>query len=630
MATMGLLRRATPSSTRGRLLMIGGGLLLVVVALGLLALPFRHAPAAAEAARADLETAKSALEAGDVEGAGRAVESARAHADQVQGAVQGVGGHVWSWVPVAGGPVRDVRRLGNALDDLTSVAEVGVGLVSRVNSDRSTLVDDGNVDLEVLATVIDDVDEVDSLVDQAGAELDDVADDRLVAGDRLGEARNEVVEQMQPLVDGLATAQPLLAELPLMLGSQADRQYLVALLNPSELRYSGGTPLTFTTMDLSQGTLSMGDVVDTSTAPGTAQSIYWKKVKGNPFHRGRLKVVTSTMAPDWRVSGNELANAWRSLRGRRLAGVVVIDVPALADLVALTGPINVPTLGTITPDTLVETLVGSYDEYSDPAQRKEINRALAPLFSERLLSGDPLDTAKALARAADERRFAVYLRDPEEQAVFSDLGLTGELGDAKRDYIGVFTQNRVPSKSDYWQRRAVRSEVDVRKDGSARVRLAVQIHNDSPPYAQEGVDPQLGYFTRWNFSSVLTVLPEGAEFTGGAIDGEPVRVRRGNFYDQTFQRQTIELAPQARRELVVEYDVPAAATVEGDGSLAYGLTIDPQAIVNPQSVEVRVRFPKGYEPGALPAGWTPSGPRTVTYRTDALETTEVFDIVARP
>ena len=41
------------------------------------------------------------------------------------------------------------------------------------------------------------------------------------------------------------------------------------------------------------------------------------------FHRGQMKPALATMAPDWAVSGNELANAWRSLRGRRLAGVVV-------------------------------------------------------------------------------------------------------------------------------------------------------------------------------------------------------------------------------------------------------------------------------------------------------------------
>lgn len=625
-------RRRDSSTSRGLLrpAPILGGLFLVVVVLGLLAIPFAKAPSHASAVQADLAAAKSSLAAGDIDAAEASVQSARRHADQVQDAVQGFGGDVWSWVPVAGGPVRDVRHLGNALDDLTAVAEEGVGLLPQVRGDTSTLFDNGSVDLDTLADVTDRVDTISGLVERARMELYDVADRRMVVGSRLGDARDDAVDQVQPVVDGLATAEPLLAELPRMLGAEDARQYLVALLNPAELRYSGGTPLTFTTMDFDQGRLTMGEAVDTSTARGTAQPLYWKKVKGNPFHRGRLKVLTSTMAPDWSVSGNELANAWRSLRGRRLSGVVVIDVPALADLVALTGPIEIPTLGTLTPDTLVEKLIGSYDDYPDPAQRKAVNRALAPLFSERLLSGDPIETGKALGRAADERRFAVYLRNPVEQAVFADMGLTGTLGPADRDYVGVFAQNRVPSKSDYWQRRAVRSDVTVREDGSAHVRLSVEIHNDSPPYEQAGPDPRIGYFTRWAGISLLTMLPEGATFTGGTVDGEPFPIQRGNFYGRTFQRLSLELAPQARREVVVEYDVPSAATRESDGTLSYGLVLDPQGMVHPQAVDVRVHFPEGFEVDDLPAGWEAGSARVASYRTGALETSEVFEISAHP
>ena len=197
------------------------------------------------------------------------------------------------------------------------------------------------------------------------------------------------------------------------------------------------------------------------------------------------------MAPDWQVSGNELANAWRSLRGRRLAGVVVIDVVALSELLEVTGPIEVPTLGTLTGDNLVEKLIGSYDDYPDPAARKAVNRALAPVFVERLLSGnDPVGTGRVLGEAADERRFALYFRSPDEQAAFDGLGLTGRLSDTEHDYIGVFTQNKVPSKSDYWQRRTVSTDVALREDGSARVRMEVEVHNDSPPYVQPVPDPR--------------------------------------------------------------------------------------------------------------------------------------------
>ena len=602
-----------------------------MVLLGLLAIPFLKAPHHARSAQADLEAAKAFLEAGDIEAAEASVQSARRHADQVQSAMQGIGGDVWSWVPVAGGPVRDVRHLGNAFDRIASVAEAGVTLLPLVRGEDSTLLDDGNVDLDTLAAVTEQLDSVSSDMERARAELDDVADQRLFVGSQLGDARDAAQDQVEPVADGLLTVEPLMDELPRMLGAEDGRQYLVAVLNPAELRYSGGTPLTFVTMDFDAGKLTMGEPVDTSTARGTGQPLYWKKVKGNPFHRGRLKVLTSTMAPDWSVSGNELANAWRSLRGRRLSGVAVIDVKALADLIALTGPLELPTLGTLTSDTLVEKLVGSYDDYPDPVQRKAVNRALAPVFSERLLSSsNPLETGKALGRAADERRFAVYLRNPVEQAAFADLGLAGTLGPADRDYLGVFAQNRVPSKSDYWQRRSVRSDVSVREDGSAHVRLAVEIHNDSPPYLGPGTDPRMGYFTRWAGLSVLTMLPEGAEFTGGTVDGDDFFLQRGNFYGRTFQRQSIEFAPQSRHELVVEYDVPSVATLDADGTLRYGLALDPQGMVDPQAVDVRVRFPQGFTVVDMPAGWEATSARVASYRTDALETSEVFQIEAHP
>ena len=363
-------------------------------------------------------------------------------------------------MPVAGGPVRDVRRLGNALDQLVAVAETGVRILPQVRGEESTLVDDGNVDIDVLEDVIDDLRGVSTRLADAQAELADVADSRAVVGDRLAEARDQAQGEVDPLAEGLETIDPLLDQLPKVLGRDASRQYLVALLNPAEMLYSGGTPQTFVPVDLDRGRLSMGETVDLSTAPGAAQPRYWRKVSGNPLHRGQMKPALATMAPDWEVSGNELANAWRSLRGRRLAGVVVIDVVALSKLLEVSGPIEVPTLGTLTGDNLVEKLIGSYDDYPDPAARKAVNRALAPVFVERLLSGnDPVGTGRVLGEAADERRFALYFRSPDEQAAFDGLGLTGRLSDTEHDYIGVFTQNKVPSKSDYWQRRTVSTDV---------------------------------------------------------------------------------------------------------------------------------------------------------------------------
>ena len=130
--------------------MIVGGLFLLLVVLGLLALPFRKAPAAADSAKADLEAAKAALTAKDFDAAEVHIASARRHADEVQDAMQGIGGDVWSLIPIVGRPVADVRHMGNALDELTSVAEAGVEAWPLVDGKKATLFEDGAVDVPTL------------------------------------------------------------------------------------------------------------------------------------------------------------------------------------------------------------------------------------------------------------------------------------------------------------------------------------------------------------------------------------------------------------------------------------------------------------------------------------------------
>ena len=75
---------------------------LLLIGLALLAIPFLKAPGNAKAAKADLESAKVSLGNGDMEAAETAIESARKHADELQGAMQGIGGDIWSLIPVVG------------------------------------------------------------------------------------------------------------------------------------------------------------------------------------------------------------------------------------------------------------------------------------------------------------------------------------------------------------------------------------------------------------------------------------------------------------------------------------------------------------------------------------------------
>ncbi len=620
--------RRTSSRRLIRPATVVGGLLLLLVVLALLAIPFLKAPGHAEGARTDLEAARTSLTAGDVSGAEASVQSARRHADGVQGAMQGLGGDIWSRVPFVGGPVTDVRHLGNALDHLTTAAEAAVEAWPAVNGKRATLFGDGSVDVATLTMLVGAVDEASINLDAAQVELGAVDDSAIGVGTRLADARDEATAVLTPLASTARRARPLAAVLPELFGAEGRRTYLLALLNPSEQRFSGGAPLTVVPLDVADGKLSVGEARDT-TDPLLYKVGRWDKVEGNPFHNGKLRLSTSTYAPDWSVSGEELLRGWARRVGQETDGLIAVDVVALADMLRITGPVDVPTYGQLDADNFTQKMVGDYDAFPDNEARHDLNRAIVPVFAERVMApGDGLDKIESLRTSARARHFALWMRDPDLQAAVSEVGLAGELSDTSHDYIAVFNQNTNASKSDYWQRRAVTSKVQLREDGSARVRLTVSVHNDSPPYLNQQYDDNRGGSTRtrWNGMTVGVFLPDGVDITSATAAGNPQGTNVFDYYGRPYKLARLTLPPGETREVVLAYDVPAAAIAPGDGTLTYRLDATPQGMVIPETLSVTVRWPEGYDVSELPEGWTRTGPGVASYEDPGLVLQPRFSI----
>ena len=321
-------------------------------------------PGAADSARAELESAKVALEAGDTDAATDAVDRAREHTDTVQVGVQGPAGLVGQWLPVVGTSVRDARHLGDALDAVVSVAELGAEAYPEITGDEATFFEAGHVDIPTLERLVATAGDAEDDLTRASTSLSAI-EATGPAGARLGDARDQALAQVDPLLDDLSGLMPLMRQLPAILGAEGERKYLLAILNPAEMLYSGGTALSYAPVTVSDGRVTIGETVDTDANRAMFQPRYWRKVQGNPFHRGPIRVALGGMAPSWPVAGEETLNAWRSLRGRNMSGLVAVDVIALARLSEITGPMDVPGYGRVDSTNLVETLVGSYDDYAD-------------------------------------------------------------------------------------------------------------------------------------------------------------------------------------------------------------------------------------------------------------------------
>ena len=619
--------RRTTSRRLVRPTTVVAALFLLLVGLVLLAIPFLKAPGNAQGARTDLEAARTLLASGDVAGAEASVQSARRHADQVQDAMQGVGGDVWSLVPVLGEPVADVRHLGNALDHLTAAAEVAVETWPAISGKDATLFGDRSIDVPTLEKVVDAVDQASLDLDAAQLELGEVNDSAIGIGTRLGEARDQATAVLNPLAASARRAGPLTDVLPELFGTEGRRTYLLALLNPSEQRYSGGAPLTVVPLDVVDGKLTMGEARDTSD-PDLYRVGRWDKVEGNPFHNGKLRLSTANYAPDWSVSGEELLRGWTRRTGQETDGLIAVDVVALADMLRITGPVEAPTYGTLDAGNFTQKMVGDYDAFPDNEARHDLNRAIVPVFAERVLEpGDGIAKIESLRTSAQGRHFALWMRDPDLQAAVADIGLAGDLSDTDHDYVAVFNQNTNASKADYWQRRALTSEVELREDGSAKVRLTIAVHNDSPPYVQGFPDPQRGtYVTRWNGMTLGVFLPDGVEVTSATAAGNPQGTDVFDYYGRPYKLLRLTLPPGETRQAVLEYDVPAAAVAPGDGTITYRLDATPQGLVIPETLAVTVRWPKGYDVSDLPEGWTRSGRGVASYGAAGLLTQPSFSI----
>lgn len=588
-------------------------LLVVGVVLVILARPLLSAKKEADQAQSDLTAAKDALSRHHVDQARRYVEQARSHVDAAQNAANGVGGDVWSFVPVAGGAVSDARHLIDALDQTTSVAEIGVEVYPMISGDSATLLRGQRIDLPVLQQVVDRTSQIGPHLDQAMGDLDQVHGSMPLVGDSVTRAKDTALAYLQPLQKQYADTAPVLDSLPGLVGAHGSRTYLLAMLNPAELRYSGGAALSFTTITFDHGAATFGQTVNVEDLHATQGDFQrWRPVPGNPFHRTpRSRVTNATFSPWWTVSGEELLRGYQRVYPQQhLDGVIGIDLQGLSQIFKITGPVDLPRFGTITADNLVQELAGSYDKYSSFLVRHQLNAALVPAFRQKFFEGGQMsDKVKSLLRSAESRHFFTYFRNPAAQRSFARIGLSGDLSPTVHDYIGAFTQNVNGSKTDFWQHKQVVSHVTLNADGSAMVRLQVTVTNAAPPYVGTVPDPRSGYATRYLGAFLGVFLPNQADLGRVTVDGvalQPVlhHPSAAGVHNRQYFQTSMMLDAGQSSTTTATYTVPRAAEVTGSGAMTYLLDVDPQPTVVPENLAVDVTWPRGWSfAGTLPDGW---------------------------
>jgi hypothetical protein len=351
--------------------------------------------------------------------------------------------------------------------------------------------------------------------------------------DRVEDLRTTVLEEAvrrRSQLDVLSRGLTLVGD---MSGGSGERHYLIAVANTAEMRGSGGMILSYGALVGRDGDFelrSFGRIdelvldrpVDRDAVP-TIPDDYLERWRGfDPLLRWR----NANLAADFELTAPALEVMYWAATGVIPSGVIQVDPQGLAAILRGTGPVEVPELGTVTADNVVDVVLSqAYARFPDIDSRSDVLGDVAEATFQRLVTGRypslrPL--ADALLAAVDGRHVLMHSVSSRAQEQVAHFGAAGALPPLGSDAMSLTVQNVSANKLDYYvdTNLAVTGE---RPEGAfGRVEVEVTVANTAPVGVSEpryvfgpfNADQQVGLYR----GAVSVYLPVGATLLGAEGD----------------------------------------------------------------------------------------------------------------
>ncbi len=297
-------------------------------------------------------------------------------------------------------------------------------------------------------------------VQLAAEALEDV-DPELIPEDQQSQVSEllATVPQLNESVDEFLTFSQTLA---LILGDGQKMRYLVSFQNNTELRATGGFTGSFAEMDLLDGEVESVHIPEGGTYDVQGQlSSFVEPPQPLSLLNSRWEFHDANWFPDFPASAAKMIDFYTEAGGPTVDGMVALNATLMPELLAITGPIEMPEYGrTIDAENfLFETqkiVEYEYAQYQTDEEReedapKQFIGDLAPKLLDRLAEGDMetlLAIADVLGTALNEKDVQVYFEDNDLQREIAALGWDGSMKQTSGDYLMVVNTNLGGGKTD--------------------------------------------------------------------------------------------------------------------------------------------------------------------------------------
>jgi len=574
-------------------LVVGG--VVVVASLGAMAAALM-ARSDLEGAGDDAEAALALLREGDLEMALPALESATEQFSSSSSVLNGPLAWAGRAVPVVGQHVEALRRVASAGEELTATTAVAAG-----SADYESLkADNGRIDVVELAAMAAPVRDSADAILATQLVVADVDSPWLVApvADQLDRLATELADAAPTAID----AADALAVAPRLLGAEGEQRYLLQFATPGESRAAGGFVGTYGVLTAIDGQLELGDtgatqelgpeLVDPSQGGGFTLDPPpgWNDLYGR--YNVRYFPGNVSASPDWPTDSEVARQIYAEVPGvGETDGVLYADPAALAALLRLTGPVDVPGIGQeLDADNVEQYLyVDQYVQFEDDleARRDVLGQVTSSVFG--ALTSRPLppigEVADALGPVVASGHLKFVSFDPEAEALFERTGLAGAWRTTPgADWVSVRSTNMLPNKIDWYLRRDVRVETVIDPAATKlESTVTVTLRNEAtaeglPSYLVGNVD---GLPIGTNKDALALYTPHA--LTAVEVDGQPVGVQRQQGYGGNIYTVPVVIPPQGTATVVYRLSGVAPA------GRAYRLDVLHQPLAHEDQVLVTVR-----------------------------------------
>ena len=491
------------------------------------------------------------------------------------------------WIPYLGGEIKGASAL---FTDAAGAASSGLNILHAL--DRFQASDaNGNISNASLTALQRDVvtatTTIATLDRPVGHLFGPVARERVAFDEKISRA----VRELTNVRDGFSIARSLL-------GNGGSSTILVLPENNAEMRDQGailsyslvrihGTSLSV----LRSGTVTDINLTSPLDVPASAGT------KAFFYGDGANQIYQSVNATaDFAWTGATAAAMFHKATGISVDAVIALDVPTMASLVGVTGPLTIP--GIAQPLTAANfSTVVLHDLYAQypvgtqvPRKTKLNDIATALLGRLRTARHRQVAFLRALAGEIPGRHLLMWSATPSVQAAIVNLGVSGRVDTVlPQRTFHVAVESAVAAKMDYYIAVHESYKVTIMPGGDAWVLTTVILHNNAPagqpPSYQLGPDGINSHAPGEYVTNVYQWAPVGSQVTGGRVESGLVL---SGFSADVPAQQTSD----------VQFLTHMPRGVIGG---QFVLHLVPQPTLNPATVSVSVGG----------AGWAISGPKDI-------------------